>query len=225
MSRPDQPSRASAGDTPESVCRSLLAADPRPAIRSAPAPALRDLLSEITSHLCLLLQRQASDFTTTAPPPDRWPGSCAIGSGLRAGFQLYHDLTQAVAASWLHATGFDPAQAAADPAYHAAVISPSLTAATRHQIRAILLDLTSHIDTVTADAATSAALSAATQLPDDLRDIATGVTAAIALYQHTVFTQAADILHCLQAGLGTSHATSLPPFTPPGAPGYPISPN
>jgi hypothetical protein len=50
----------------------------------------------------------ASGPATTARPRTGGPAP-ARSAPARAGFQIYHHLTQAVAAKWLHATGFDPA--------------------------------------------------------------------------------------------------------------------
>jgi hypothetical protein len=145
---------------------------------------------------------------------------------MHAGFELHHQTCRAVAANWLDATGFDPARAAADPSYHAGTIIPSLAATGRDRMRGTLLTLTDRIRATTADADTSATLSAATRLPDDLWDVGAGVTAAIALYQHSVLIQAADVWYCLHDGLATGAAPALRPFSPPpGALVFPVSPN
>lgn len=227
MPSPEQSSRQPAGDSPEKICRSFLAIDPQPAIRAANAPKLRAVLTSLTMHLCDRVRSQASDFLTGAPPPDGWPGPCAIGSGMRAGFELYHELCRAVAASWLSATGFDPAQAAAEPGYHAGIVIPSLAAISRDRMRGTLLTLTDRIRATTDDADASAVLSAATRLPDELWDVGTGTTAAMALYRHVVFVQAVDVWYCLHDELGTGAAPAMHPFTPPppGTLFFPVSPN
>lgn len=231
MPHPDQSPRQPPGGqppgSPESVCRSLLAADPRPAIRAASGQQLRTALTRITSHLCNRVHRTASDFMVAAPAQDQRPGACEIGSGMRAGFRLYDDLCRAVAATWLHAAGFDPAQAAASPDYHAAVISPFLATAGKHRLRGVLLTLTDHIRAATTDADASAAIATSTRIPDDAWDAGTGVSAAIALYRHAVLVEATYVMYHLHDELGTSRAPALLPFTPssPGIPFFPVSPN
>lgn len=223
---PHQPPAGQPSAGPERAFRSLLAADARPAIRAASGQQLRSVLTGITSHLCRRVHRQVSDFIAAAPAPDRWPGACEAGSGMRAGFQLYDDLCRAVAASWLHAAGFDPAQAAAGPDYHAAVIVPFL-AAGKHRLRGVLLTLTDRVRAATADADASAAIAAAARFPDDVWDAGTGVSAAITLYQHAVLTEAAQVTYRLHHGLGTGRAPAPLRFTPPpaGIPFFPASPN
>ena len=149
---PPQPHRGQLPASPERAFRSLLAADARPAIRAASGQQLRSVLTGVTSHLCRRVHRQASDFMAAAPAPDRWPGACEAGSGMRAGFQLYDDLCRTIAADWLHTAGFDPAQAAVGPDYHATVIDPFLAAAGKHRLRGALLTLTDRVRAVTADA-------------------------------------------------------------------------
>jgi hypothetical protein len=105
---------------PESVYRSLVAADARPAIRAASGPQLHAAMNDITTHLCDHVRRQAS---CTAAAPDQWPGAGEAGS-LQAALELFDDIRRAVAASWLHALQFDPDRAAAEPHYHGTVIGP-----------------------------------------------------------------------------------------------------
>jgi hypothetical protein len=208
---------------PESAYRSLVAADARPAIRAASGPQLRAALTDITTHLCDNLRRHASGTAATG----RRPGACQAGA-LQAALELFDDIRRAVAASWLEVLRFDSARAAAEPDYHGIVIGPALATARTRRLRSLLLTLADRIRAVTAEADTSAALAAATPVPDDIWDVGTGVTAAIALYQHALLIQAADVLYYLHGGLGTGQPLALPPFTPPPPPGtpfLPVSPN
>jgi hypothetical protein len=209
---------------PESVYRSLVAADARPAIRAASGPQLRAALQEITRHLCDLVRRRARG---TVAAPGQWPGACEAGS-MQAALELFDDVCRAVAARWLKALRFDPARAAAEPDYHAAVIGPVLATARPHRLRSLLLSLADRIRATTADADTSAALATATPVPDDIWDVGTGVTEALALYQHAVLIQAADVLYYLHEGLSLGQAPAVLPFRPaplPGTPFLPASPN
>jgi hypothetical protein len=219
-SDPGQP-----GSGPESAYRSLVAADARPAIRAASGQQLRAALNDITTHLCDNLRRHASG-TVAAPGRRSGPSE---GGALQVALELFDDVSRAVAASWLEALRFDPGRAAAEPDYHGMVIGPVLAAARKHRLRGLLLTLADRIRAATADADTSAALAAVTPVPDDIWDVGTGVSAAIALYQHAVLVEAAHVLYYLHGGLGTGQAPVLSPVAspphPPRNPFLPVSPN
>jgi hypothetical protein len=218
--RPGQPS-----SSPESVYRTVLAADARPAIRAASGPQLRAALNDITTHLCDYVRRHARH---TVAAPGQWPGPIEAGA-MQFALELFDDVRRAVAASWLHALRFDPGRAAAEPDYHGTVVGPVLAAARKYRLRGLLLTLADRIRAATTDADTSAALVAVTPVPDDIWDVGTGVSAAMVLYQHAVLVEAAHVWYYLPGGLGTGQAPVLPPIAPPPHPArnrfLPVSPN
>jgi len=213
-------------DNPEATYRSLLAIDIRSAIGSASIPRLRAALSGTIAHMCQRARPQLSEFRIVAPGSRRKASASEKGSGMRAGFQLYDQVSRAVIASWLTAMQVDAERASADPEYYGAVMAPLAATASSQRMRGLLLTLADCIDADIADADTSAAL-AATQFPDDVWEAGIGVGFAIALYRHVVLIQAVHAVYYVHEGLGIGDATVLARFTvpPPGTSCYTASPN
>lgn len=213
MTHADPADRQSRYDSYESVYRSCLNADARPVIRAASADQLRLALRRITGHLCHQLRR---DLTGSLPPGTAsaiaWE-ECQASSATQAGFQLYHQVSQAIAAGCLHALGFDPRAAAASDAYLEADVEPVLTAASRRRMRGLLLGLASHIQAIMEDADDSADMTAGIDLPENAWEAGTGVTAAIQLYRHAALVQTGWVLFRLWDGFSASGAPILLPYT------------
>jgi hypothetical protein len=199
---------------PETIYRTFLAADIRPVITAAAPAAMRAALDTLAAHLC---GRLCHDITTfRAYGPDQRPpwAACETGNALRAGFQLAHAVTQAIAGSYLTIMGFDPATATTAPAYHPDVITPALRAARPTRLHATLLGLTEHATATVTDADQGFALAgqASDGIPADLWDTATAVTTAIRLYRHAALTEAAHVLSTLWDELAPGPV--LLPFAP-----------
>jgi hypothetical protein len=202
-------------DDPETVYRSFLAADLRPLISTATTTRMRAAAAAAGEHLCGRLHRDTAGFTgIPSLGPDQRPpwAACQTGDALRAGLQLFHAVTQAIAGSYLTVMGFSPARAISDPGYHPGVITPALHAAPATRLRAILHALTAHTTSTTTDADTAAALAGSidTHTPPDLWDVTTGTTTAIRLYQHTALTEAVQVRYTLWDNLAPGPA--LRPF-------------
>lgn len=228
MTQADPPGQQSRYDSYESVYRSCLNADARPVIRAASADQLRLVLRRITGHLCHQLRR---DLTESLPPgsaPATAWGVCQASSATRSGFQLYHQVSQAIAVGCLDALGFDPHAAAASDAYLEDGVEPVLTAATRRRMRGLLLGLIGHIQAAMDDADDSADMTAGIDLPENAWEAGTGVTTAIQLYRHAALVQTGWVLSHLWDALSASGAPILFPCTPgPSSAGFPAqqSPN
>lgn len=201
------------GDNPELVYRAYLTADTRLAIRAATTEQMRRILADIARHLC----HQLTDPLGGVPPlgPDqRQPWQvCQVGTGTRAGFQLYHHVLQAVAGCYLHALGFDPARATADDTYYATAIDPFLRKARKQWLRRTLNRLADHLDATVHDSDVAADVSAQADLPHDIWEVGTGVTSAIQLYRHAVRIVSVHTLFFLWEGSGVAGQTHvLRPF-------------
>jgi hypothetical protein len=202
----------------ESVYHAYLTTDIRPAILAASPDQLRDALRHTATSLCRYLH---DDIAGIAPlrPDTRQPWElCQTGHGIHAGFQLYRHVLQAVAGSYLHALGFDPARAATDGTYLSTRIAPSLAAARTRRLRRTLLELTRHLRATVDDSDTAAATSAQAgpEIPDDLWEIAAGVNAGIQLYHQATRMLAVHTAYQIWHALAIS-GTPAPawlPFTP-----------
>jgi hypothetical protein len=211
---PEHP--GTAGD-PETVYRTFLHADVRPVINAASTARRRAALHAAAAHLCDRLRHDITAFPAYSPgqrPP--W-AICQTGNALRAGFELTHAVTQAIAGSYLHVIGFNPAAAISAPRYHSETITPALNAARPARLHATLLALADHAHATTTDADLGHAL--ATQIhrdgiPDDLWDTATAVTTAITLYQHAAVTEAAQVLCAVWDALDPAPALFPLPASP-----------
>jgi len=217
MPHSDQPPHAADGPgtgDPESVYHLYLTTDVRPAIRAASPAQMRGILRDIGAHLCHCLRRDAGGIPGLSPGRRQPWQVCQIGSGMRAGFQLYQHVTQAVAGSCLHALGFDPGRAAAEDTYFTTDVDPFLVTARQQCMRRTLLHLTGHLQAVLDDSDTSAQASADAAVPDELWEIANGVTAGIQLYRHAVRALAVHVLYYMWEGLGAGSTTGFVPFIP-----------
>jgi hypothetical protein len=207
-------------DDPEKVYRSFLAADLRPVINAATATRMRKAAGAAGEHLCGRLHRDTAGFTgIPSLGPDQRPpwATCQTGDALRAGLQLFHAVTQAIAGSYLTVMGFSPASAISHPGYHTGIITPALHAAPATRLRAILHALAAHTTHTTTDADTAAALTGSTDThtPPDLWDVTLGTTTAIRLYQHTALTEAAQVLYALWDNLAPGPAPHPIPAADP----------
>lgn len=212
----------------ESVYRSYLDADARPAIRAASSGQLRLVLRRIAMHLCYRLRLDLAESLPPGPASALSWGVCQTDSATRAGCQLYHQVGQAIAASCLHAIGFDPHTAADDDAYLGTAVEPVLTTASRRHMRGLLLNVVGHIEAIIDDADASAEWITGVELPENAWESGTGVAAAIQLYQHATLIQTAYVLFHLWNGFSTSGTPILAPFTadtPPAGFLAPASPN
>jgi len=110
--------------------------------------------------------------------------------------------------------GFDPATAITTPGYHQDIVVPALEHARPARLHATLLALAGHAHATSADAdqATSLAAVMSGEMPADLWDIGTSVTTAVSLYQHTVLTEAAQVLCTLWDALDPDPDPVLRPF-------------
>jgi hypothetical protein len=211
---------AMSDDDPELVLRSYLDSDEEPLIPAATAGQLRDTLVAIADHLGRQLHLDVAQFPAYGPD-ERPPWAvCQTGNAMRAGFQIYHEVIQALAGGFLAVMSFDAAQAVTDPAYHAAVIVPSLAGAGKARMRTILTDLAGHVRATASDSAASTGLLSASQVPADIRDVASGVTTAISLYHHAVVAEAANVLYLIWDGL---QAPNLAAVTSPAACGLSLN--
>jgi len=212
MTHSDQPPHVADGSgtgDPESVYGVYLSTDARSAIRAAAPEQMRGVLRDISADLCRCLRRDLSGIPALGADRRQPWQACQVGCGMRAGFQLYRHVTQAVAGSFLHAMGFDPGRAVAEDAYLTTDVDPFWATACAQHMRRTLLDLADHLQAVLDDCDTSARASAQAAVPDDLWEIGTGVTAAIQLYRHAVRARAVHALYYLWEGLGTG---STPPL-------------
>lgn len=171
MPQPDQPSHPTSDPAhPAAVHQVYLTTNIRSAIRVATAKQLRAALAEIARHLCYHL----------GDPPgldagQSWQG-CQVGSGTRAGFQLYHHALQAVADYFLQALGLDPVRATTDNDYLASALGPFLAVSPR-QSRRTLIRLVDCIDATVKDAdiAAGAAGDVHAGLPEDVWEVVLGL--------------------------------------------------
>ncbi len=123
-------------------------------------------------------------------------------------------MLQAVAGHYLQALGFDPDRAAEQHADHAAAVNQFLRTARKQRLRRTLLHLADCLDATIQDSDITAAASVPAHLPDDVREVGTGVNAAIQLYGHAVRTLTVDVQYYLCDGLGGADQPNvLRPFT------------
>jgi hypothetical protein len=108
---------------------------------AATAGQLRDTLVAISAHLGRKLDLDVAQFPAYGPDERPAWAVCQTGNAMRAGFQIYHVVIQALAGGFLAVMGFDAAQALTDPDYQAAMIVPSLASAGKARMRTILADL------------------------------------------------------------------------------------
>jgi len=125
---------------------------------------------------------------------------CQVGTGTRAGLQLYRHVEQAVAGSYLHALDFDPDRATVGNIYYATIIDPFLRTARKQRLRRTLLHLADHLDATLRDSDLAADTSARSDLPEDVWEAGTGVNAAIQLYRYAVRVLTAHTLFYLWDG-------------------------
>lgn len=201
---------------PESVHRAYLSADIRPAIRAATCEQMRDILHHINEHLCHQLSRDIGGFAALGPDRRRPGEICQVGAAKSAGIQLYQQVIEAVAASYLHALGFDPGRAGTDPGYFAASVAPFLATASRQQLRRKLIHLTDHMRAVLGDADKfgQASTGVIAEVTGELWEIATGVGAAIALYRHCAQVLSVHVLYFIWECLDIGNSPCYSPYVP-----------
>lgn len=202
---------------PESVHKVYLKADIGPAIHAATQQQLRDILHHVCGHLCHQLGGMER-FPSLRPDRRRAGEICQVGVAKMAGMQLFQQVIEAVAGSYLYALGFDPARATSDPGYFAGSIAPFLATARRQHLRRMLQYLTGHMDAVLSDSDkfAQAATETQTEVTGDLWEIAAGVGAAISLYRHCARVMSVHVRFYILDGLGIGNT---PHYYRPYAPG------
>ena len=207
-----------AGDSPEQVVADFLALDYRSAITAAPARRLRDAGEAIAGYLCHHLAQDLDDLPFCGGPGDKpqW-AVCAVGSIMRAGFELLQAATDAVCGAYLAQMGFDPEPARRNRAYEADIVMPAVACAGKNRLREMLTQLIDSISEIARESASSYRLVTETEMPEDISLEAVSVTMALGLYNQVVLTTAANVLYRLRDNLVPDQDAAFPLARP--APG------
>jgi len=134
MPHPDRtphPADDPSASDPEAIYRAYLTTDARPAIHAATTEQLRGILAAIARNLCHHLAEPTGGVPPLGPDLRRPWQVCQVGTGTRAGLQLYRHVEQAVAA----ATCTPSASTLTVPPSETPTTPPSLTRSCEQPVR------------------------------------------------------------------------------------------